>query len=170
MCHLRKQKLISRAPLPSSSFASSPLSFSPRLAVASSNWARSVVSFPCGVWGRAPPPSAKALGSTANASGVKHSGSSCAAQNVHRNKKSSNALSFFSLQNLQSVKILQPYAIMQLSCLLIHNPDNIGSFHFLDHSFCSAESLRSVYSQGSRSKFILIIVSIYMSSNIYYYY
>ena len=35
-------------------------------------------------------------------------------------------------------------------------------------SFRSAETL--VYSQAARSKFILIIMGIYMSSNIYYYY
>ena len=151
MCHLRKQKLISRAPLPSSSFASSPLSFSPRLAVASSNWARSVVSFPCGVWGRAPPPLPKHSGAQQTRLVLSIQVLLVRPKTSTGIKKSSNALSFFSLQNLQSVKILQPYAIMQLSCLLIHNPDNIGSFHFLDHSFCSAESLRSVYSQGSRS-------------------
>ena len=37
------------------------------------------------------------------------------------------------------------------------------SFHFLDYSFHSAETL--VYSQAARSKFIFIIMGIYMSSN-----
>jgi len=44
-------------------------------------------------------------------SGGKHLGSSCAAQNVHRNIKAMH-LRFFFLQNLLPLKILQFYALI----------------------------------------------------------